>query len=245
MKLILVLHLFHFRIPTSSPLGDPGMASTAALLGLHSHSRPELPPTHPLSPTYLALHSSPTSSLRLASHADYLSAAAAAQRLGELQQATQASLDVPFSLDGKLKIVIFEQFDHINLPQHHNSWKYDLCTHLFVCYCCFFSSWSQNNLQIFMVLPSWVTWWHRASHHIKIHKLVFTAQWASTIQHRVFHKMSCFLTTICYDASTNILETPFITLSCLNTILRCIYVTSKVYSVSLLNMNLIHFQPGT
>ena len=40
------------------------MASTAALLGLHS--RPELPPNHPLSPTYLALHSSPTSSLRWA-----------------------------------------------------------------------------------------------------------------------------------------------------------------------------------
>ena len=52
----------YFRIPTSSPLGDPGMASTAALLGLHS--RPDLPPNHPLSPTYLALHSSPTSSLR-------------------------------------------------------------------------------------------------------------------------------------------------------------------------------------
>ena len=88
---------FCFRIPTSSPLGDP--ASTAALLGLHS--RPELPPSHPLSPSYLALHSSPTSSLRLPSHADYLSAAATAHRLGELQQAAQASLDVPFSLDGE------------------------------------------------------------------------------------------------------------------------------------------------
>ena len=104
--LFLFYILNYFRIPTSSPLGDPGMASTAALLGLHSHSRPELPPTHPLSPTYLALHSSPTSSLRLASHADYLSAAATAQRLGELQQAAQASLDVPFSLDGKFTIRI-------------------------------------------------------------------------------------------------------------------------------------------
>ena len=75
------------------------MASTAALLGLHSRS--ELPASHPLSPSYLALHSSPTSSLRLPSHADYISAAATAQRLGELQQAAQASLDVPFSLDGK------------------------------------------------------------------------------------------------------------------------------------------------
>ena len=90
-------NIFSSRIPTSSPLGDP--ASTAALLGLHS--RPELPPSHPLSPTYLALHSSPTSSLRLPSHADYLSAAATAHRLGELQQAAQASLDVPFSLDGE------------------------------------------------------------------------------------------------------------------------------------------------
>ena len=97
------LCFLYFRIPTSSPLGDPTMASTAALLGLHS--RPELPPNHPLSPTYLGLHSSPTSSLRLQlppSHADYLSAAATAQRLGELQQAAQASIDVPFSLDGKL-----------------------------------------------------------------------------------------------------------------------------------------------
>ena len=96
------LCFLYFRIPTSSPLGDPTMASTAALLGLHS--RPELPPNHPLSPTYLGLHSSPTSSLRLQlppSHADYLSAAATAQRLGELQQAAQASIDVPFSLDGK------------------------------------------------------------------------------------------------------------------------------------------------
>ena len=102
----------YFRIPTSSPLGDPAMASTAALLGLHS--RPgEAPgsapgPGHPLSPTqYLhQLHSSPTSSLRLPSHAEYLSAAATAQRLGELQQAAQASLDVPFSLDGKLQYIL-------------------------------------------------------------------------------------------------------------------------------------------
>merc|ERR1712106_984304 len=74
---------------------------TAALLGLGPPRHHELPPSHPLSPTsqYIqALHSSPTSSLRLqASHAEYLSAAA---RIGELQhQAAQASLDVPFSLD--------------------------------------------------------------------------------------------------------------------------------------------------
>ena len=76
--------LFSCRIPTSTPLGDP--ASTAALLGLQ-------PPSHPLSPSYLAqLHSSPTSSLRLPSHAEYLTAAATAQRLGELQQqAAQAA----------------------------------------------------------------------------------------------------------------------------------------------------------
>ena len=64
----------------------------------------DLPPAHPLSPTsaYLALHSSPTSSLRLPSHADYLSAAATAQRLGELQQhAAQASLEASMSLDGE------------------------------------------------------------------------------------------------------------------------------------------------
>ena len=96
-----------FRIPTSSPLGDH--SSTAALLGLHSgHRAHELPPNHPLSPTYLALHSSPTSSLRLPSHAEYLTAAATAQRLGELQQqAAQASLDVPFSLDGKSNTLEF------------------------------------------------------------------------------------------------------------------------------------------
>ena len=47
-----------------------------------------------------------TSSLRLPSHAEYLSAAATAQRLGELQQAAQASLDVPFSLDGKLQYIL-------------------------------------------------------------------------------------------------------------------------------------------
>ena len=81
------------------------MASTAALLGLHARpgEAPGAGATHPLSPSqYLALHSSPPSSMRLPSHADYLSAAATAQRLGELQQAAQASLDVPFSLDGKL-----------------------------------------------------------------------------------------------------------------------------------------------
>ena len=68
----------------------------------------DLPPSHPLSPTsaYLALHSSPTSSLRLPSHADYLSAAATAQRLGELQQhAAQASLEASMSLDGEPKIL--------------------------------------------------------------------------------------------------------------------------------------------
>ena len=84
------------------------MASTAALLGLGPRpGEAGAPPPHPLSPTqYLAgLHSSPTSSLRLPSHAEYLSAAATAQRLGELQQAAQASLDVPFSLDGKLQTV--------------------------------------------------------------------------------------------------------------------------------------------
>ena len=42
---------------------------------------------------------------RLPSHADYLSAAATAQRLGELQQAAQASLDVPFSLEGESIII--------------------------------------------------------------------------------------------------------------------------------------------
>ena len=95
---IIFTDVFCSRIPTSSPLGDP--ASTAALLGLHS--RPELPPSPPLSPSSLsALHSSPTSSLRLPSHAEYLSAAATAHRLGELQQAAQASLEVPFSLDGE------------------------------------------------------------------------------------------------------------------------------------------------
>ena len=100
---------FYFRIPTSSPLGDPAMASTAALLGLHSRpgEAPGSAPGHPMSPTQYLHHlhtgSSPTSSLRLPSHADYLSAAATAQRLGELQQAAQASLDVPFSLDGKLQ----------------------------------------------------------------------------------------------------------------------------------------------
>ena len=95
------------------------MASTAALLGLAPRpgEGPGAPPPHPLSPTqYLAqLHSSPTSSLRLPSHADYLSAAATAQRLGELQQAAQASLDVPFSLDGKLQ----RRF----LAAHHTSLK--------------------------------------------------------------------------------------------------------------------------
>jgi len=88
-------------IPTSTP-GNFDPASTAALLGLHGPRPGELPPSHPLSPTsaYLALHSSPTSSLRLPSHADYLSAAATAQRLGELQQqAAQASIEASMSLD--------------------------------------------------------------------------------------------------------------------------------------------------
>ena len=103
----------YFRIPTSSPLGDPAMASTAALLGLHSRpgEAPGSAPGHPMSPTQYLHHlhtgSSPTSSLRLPSHADYLSAAATAQRLGELQQAAQASLDVPFSLEGKLQKIAF------------------------------------------------------------------------------------------------------------------------------------------
>jgi hypothetical protein len=91
------------RIPTSTP-GSLDPASTAALLGLGPHRPGELPPAHPLSPTsaYLALHSSPTSSLRLPSHADYLSAAATAQRLGELQQqAVQASLEASMSIDGQ------------------------------------------------------------------------------------------------------------------------------------------------
>ena len=105
----------YFRIPTSSPLGDPAMASTAALLGLHSRpgEAPGSAPGHPMSPTQYLHHlhtgSSPTSSLRLPSHADYLSAAATAQRLGELQQAAQASLDVPFSLDGKLQKIAFSR----------------------------------------------------------------------------------------------------------------------------------------
>ena len=57
------------RIPTSTPANfDP--ASTAALLGLHGPRPGDLPPSHPLSPTsaYLALHSSPTSSLRYFQH---------------------------------------------------------------------------------------------------------------------------------------------------------------------------------
>ena len=77
------------------------------MLGLHGPRPGELPPSHPLSPTsaYLALHSSPTSSLRLPSHADYLSAAATAQRLGELQQqAAQASIEASMSLDGEFDI---------------------------------------------------------------------------------------------------------------------------------------------
>ena len=178
-------YFYYFRIPTSSPLGDPGMASTAALLGLHSHSRPELPPTHPLSPTYLALHSSPTSSLRLASHADYLSAAATAQRLGELQQAAQASLDVPFSLDGKLRISIL----HIWYWPIHIITYYGLGT---------FLVWNMNTPCIIVVSfhpdvkivskylsRGLLAGWQLShpieipSHHIKIHKLVFTAQWVA------------------------------------------------------------------
>ena len=96
------------------------MASTAALLGLHSRpgEAPGSAPGHPMSPTQYLHHlhtgSSPTSSLRLPSHADYLSAAATAQRLGELQQAAQASLDVPFSLDGKLQKIAF---------RHRSTWR--------------------------------------------------------------------------------------------------------------------------